>query len=185
MQVQLQYLSFAEYVEFEKNSPIRHEYVGGQVFAMTGSSQEHNLIAGNIHARLHPHLRGSSCRVFMSDMKVRIEAANTGYYPDVMVVCDPQDRDRYVKTSPTLIVEVLSPSTESTDRREKLLNYQKLPSLQEYILVSQEEIKIEIYRKDPQGNWTLETLGKDDQLRFESVGLTVTLAEIYEDVFTV
>nr|MCU0515740.1 Uma2 family endonuclease [Oscillatoria sp. Prado101] len=77
------------------------------------------------------------------------------------------------------------PTTESTDRREKLLNYQKLPSLQEYILVSQEEIKIEIYRKDPQGNWTLETLGKDDQLRFESVGLTVTLAEIYEDVFTV
>jgi Uma2 family endonuclease len=185
MQVQLQYLSFAEYVEFEKSSPIRHEYIGGQVFAMTGSSQEHNLIALNISTRLRTHLRGSSCRAFMSDMKVRIEAANIGYYPDVMVVCDTQDRDRYFKTSPTLIVEVLSPSTESTDRREKMLNYQKLPSLQEYVLVSQEEIKIEIYRKDPQGNWTLETLGKDDQLRFESVGLTVTLAEIYEDVFTV
>ena len=185
MQVQLQYLPFYEYIELEKTSEIRHEYLGGQVFAMSGSSEEHNLIAGNIHARLRFHLRGSSCRAFISDMKVRIEEADVGYYPDIMVVCDPEDSDRYFKTRPSLIVEVLSPTTKSTDRREKLLAYKKIPTLQEYVLVSQDEIKIEIYRKDAQENWSLEILSKDDKLCFNSVIFTMTMAEVYEDVFRV
>lgn len=185
MQVQLKYLTFEEYVENEKHSQIRHEYLGGQVYAMSGSSEEHNIIALNISTRLRSHLRGSSCRTFMSDMKLRIEATDAGYYPDVMVVCNPEDSDRYFKTSPCLIVEVLSPSTKSTDRREKLLAYKKIPSLQEYVLVSQDETKIEIYRKDTQGNWSLETLSKDDELSLNSVNLILTIPEVYEDIFTV
>ncbi len=184
MQVKLNYLSFPEYLELEQTSPIRHEYLGGQIFAMSGSSEEHNLIAGNILARLHSHLRGSSCRTFISDMKVRVESADVSYYPEVMVVCEPQDRDRYFKTCPCLIVEILSPTTAATDKREKLLNYQKISSLREYVLVAQDEMKIEVYRQDNLGNWFVQTLGKDEQLSLESVNLSMTMAEIYEDVLT-
>ena len=91
---------------------------------------------------------------------------------------------KYFKTNPNLIVEVLSESTETTDRREKRINYQTIESLQEYVLISQDEIKVEIYRKDNKGNWTVETLGKYDNLALDSVGLTLTMADIYEDVFT-
>ncbi len=154
---------------------------------MAGASEEHNLIVGNIYALLRPHLRGTTCRPFVSDMKVKVETQKVDifYYPDILVTCDPQDNDRYVKTHPNLIVEVLSDSTETTDRREKLVNYQTLESLREYVLVSQDEIKVEVYRKDAQGNWSVQTLGKGDDVEFNSVGLTLTMTDIYEDVFTI
>ncbi|WP_414753714.1 Uma2 family endonuclease [Anabaena sp. CCY 9910] len=178
-----------EYLELEKSSETRHEYLGGQIFAMSGGSKEHNLISGNIYSRLRSHLRGTSCSVFMADMKIRLKLANEPknlfYYPDVTVTCDPQDQDRFYLNSPCLIIEVLSPSTELTDRREKLINYRTLESLQEYILVSQDEIKIEIYRKDNQGNWTLEILTQEHDLKLNSIGLTLTMPEIYEDVITI
>ncbi len=187
--VALTYLSVEEYLQGEESSPIRHEYLGGQIFAMSGGSKEHNLIAGNIYSRLRSHLRGGSCSVFMSDMKVKIKTADRTndlfYYPDVVVTCDQTESDRFFVNYPCLIVEVLSPSTEALDRREKRLNYQTLDSLQEYILVSQEKTEVEVYRQDTQGNWTVETLDGDDTLAFESVGLTLTMAEIYEDVLTV
>jgi Uma2 family endonuclease len=189
MSVPLSYLTIEEYLKAEDRSQIRHEYLGGQIFAMSGGSKEHNLIALNIASRLRSHLRGGSCSVFMSDMKVKIELASQGkslfYYPDVIVTCDPQDQDRFFLNYPCLIIEVLSPSTEAIDRREKLVNYQTLDSLQEYVLVSQDEIKIEIYRKDTQGNWSVQTLqNSDDEVRLESVGLTLTMADIYEDVIS-
>lgn len=116
-------------------------------------------------------------------VKVKAQKADIFYYPDLLVTCEPNDREKYFKTSPNLIVEVLSNSTETTDKREKRLNYQSLESLQEYVLVSQDEIRVEIYRQDEQGNWTVETLGKDGNLQLDSVGLTLTMADIYEDVF--
>ena len=184
MQSPINFLGVEEYLQLEESSEIRHEYLGGQIFAMSGGSKEHNLIAGNIYSRLRSHLRGSSCSVFMADMKVRIELANKAkdifYYPDVVITCDSQDKDRFFLNYPCLIIEVLSPSTETTDRREKLVNYQNLESLQEYVLVSQEAIKIEVYRQNTQENWLLEMLGKDDELRLDSIGLTLTMAESYE-----
>ncbi|RAM49100.1 MAG: Uma2 family endonuclease [Hapalosiphonaceae cyanobacterium JJU2] len=189
MSLPLTYLSIEEYFQLEQSSEVRHEYLGGQIFAMSGGSKEHNTITLNIASRLRSHLRGGSCSVFMAEMKVRIELAdqnnNIFYYPDVVVSCNSQDQDRYFLNYPCLVIEVLSPSTEVTDRREKLVNYQKLDSLREYVLVSQDDMKVEVYRKNAQGNWLLEILGKDNELSLDSVGLSLTMAEIYEDVLSI
>lgn len=181
----VQDLTVEEYLAGEQVSEVRHEYIAGQVFAMAGASEAHNLIAGNVHARLRAHLRGSACRTFISDMKVRVEAADTFYYPDVMVTCEPPNAKSFFQMQPCLIVEVLSPSTAAIDHREKLLAYRKLESLREYVMIAQDEARIEVYRRDAQGKWTQEVLGPDDELRFESLpteALRMTMAEVYEDV---
>lgn len=131
MQAQLAYISFPDYLKAEESSQIRHEYLNGQIFAMTGRSREHNLITLNIDTQLRNHLRGKSCQVFVSDMKVRIEKDDVSYYADVVVTCNPQDKENFFLTKPCLIVEVLSPSTENIDRREKLMAYKKIEDLQE------------------------------------------------------
>ena len=119
-----------DYLEGEKVAEVRHEFVAGQVFAMAGASEEHNLIAGNVFAALHDHLRGKVCRVFTLDMKVRlyISAAHLFYYPDVLVACEPRDSNRYFKRFPKVLVEVLSPETDRTDRREKSVGYTQTKS---------------------------------------------------------
>ena len=177
-----QFLSVEEYLEGELYRPIKHEYVAGRIFAMVGVSQAHNLITGNMYNALRAHLRDTPCRIFFVDMKVRIEKANSFYYPDLAVTCDPADTEEYYLTHPCLIVEVLSPSTEGIDRREKLMAYQRLESLQEYILVSQEKEMVEVYRKDEQGNWWLDTYTEKDEFRLESVDLPLTMDAVYEDV---
>jgi Uma2 family endonuclease len=190
MQSPLYFFSVEEYLELEQTSDIRHEYFAGEVFAMAGGSKEHNIISGNVYSRLRSQLRGSSCNVFMSDMKVRISLANENqtifYYPDVIVSCDTEDQDRYFLNYPCLIIEVLSPSTETIDRREKLLNYRSLASLKEYVLISQDQVKVEVYRQDEKRNWTIQTLiNRDDKLHLDSVGLILEMADIYEDVINV
>ena len=176
------HLSVDEYLEGEKTSPIRHEYIAGQVYAMAGVSIRHNLIALNLASRLRVHLRGGPCRVFISDVKARIEALDLFYYPDVMVSCERDDNAEYFIKCPSLIVEVTSPSTEAIDRREKLVAYQKLDSLREYVLIGQDEMKAQVYRRDDEGRWWIETLNETSELRLESVGLTVQLPELYEDI---
>ncbi|MFN5990246.1 MAG: Uma2 family endonuclease [Dolichospermum sp.] len=190
MQSPLYFFSVEEYLELEQTSDIRHEYFAGEVFAMAGGSKEHNIITLNIASRLRSRLRGSSCNVFMSDMKVRINLANENqtifYYPDVIVSCDTEDQDRYFLNYPCLIIEVLSPSTETIDRREKLLNYRSLASLKEYVLISQDQVKVEVYRQDEKRNWTIQTLiNRDDKLHLDSVGLILEMTDIYEDVINV
>lgn len=179
--------SVAEYLEAESRSEVRHEYLGGQIFAMAGGSKAHNLITLNIASWLRSQLRGGACQVFMSDMKVKLRAANQSktifYYPDVVVSCSTEDQDSYAVNYPCVIFEVLSPGTELSDRREKLVNYQTIDSLQEYVLVSQEEIKVEVYRQDLQRNWTKEILEKEDILVLNSINLSLTMADIYEDIF--
>jgi Uma2 family endonuclease len=184
MQLPIKFLTVEEYLKAEESSNIRHEYVDGEIFAMAGASEEHNLIAGNIYALFRPHLRGTPCRAFVSDMKLKVNVQNADifYYPDLLVTCEQSDKERYFKTRPTLIVEVLSNSTKTTDKREKRMNYQSIESLKEYVLVSQDEIKVEVYRKDTQGSWLLEILGKDDKIRLDSIDLTLTMTDIYEDV---
>ncbi len=182
MQAQLTYISFPDYIEAEESSQIRHEYLNGQIFVMTGGSREHNLITGNIYNRLKNFLRGSQCQVFVSDMKVRIEKDDVSYYPDVVVSCNPQDKEKFFLTKPCLIVEVLSPSTENIDRREKLIAYRKIEDLQEYVIVSQDNVEVEVYQKDGQGNWARQILGKNDAVNLNSINLQLTMTELYEDV---
>jgi len=176
-------LTYAEYLAYEHESKTKHEFVNGEAFAMAGASEDHNLIVGSLFSRFRFHLRGKPCRVFLSDMKLTIASANNAtYYPDVMVVCDRTDNDPYVKQKPCLLVEVLSRSTAALDRREKLFNYQKLESLQEYVMVSQSEQKVELYRKDSDGGWLVQCLGAGESLDLRSIDLAIALSEIYEDV---
>ena len=178
----LTYISYEDYFAYEQRSGDKHEYVAGQIYAMVGTTDRHNLIALNIASYVRTQLRGSPCRVFMSDVKVRIEVADASYYPDVFVTCDGRDQDPYVKYYPCLVVEVLSPSTEGTDRREKLLNYRKLDSLQEYVLVDSDRQRLEVYRHEADGSWTVDTLSGDETLELDSVAVTLPLAEVYAEV---
>ncbi len=176
-------LTYSEYLTYEQSSPTKHEFVNGQAYVMAGASEDHNLLVGGLFSRIWNHLRGKPCRVFSSDMKLTIASANNAtYYPDVMVVCDRTDSDPYIKQKPCLLIEVLSPSTAMLDRREKLFNYQKLESLQEYVLVSQSEVKVELYRKDRDDGWLVQCLSAGDSLDLQSIDLEIALSEIYEDV---
>lgn len=177
-------LSVEEYLEGELLSEIRHEYVDGEVFAMSGTSKNHNRIALNTAFHLRSVTRGTGCGVYMSDMKVRIEAGNRFYYPDVVVSCAPSDGEAYFERNPCLLAEVLSPSTEATDRREKWLAYRDLPSLRYYLLISAQEPRAEAYCRQPSGGWVHLTLAEDEPLAidFEGLRLTLSLQDIYEDV---
>lgn len=169
-----------EYLELEKSSSTRHEYAAGKLFAMAGGSEEHNRIVLNIASRLLAATRGGPCRVFASDMKLRVD--DVFYYPDVFVCCDPTDADRFFKLRPTAVFEVLSDSTEAVDRGEKLYNYRRVPTLNTYTLVSQEGPRVEVYRRRLDGSgWTYDVAeGVDAKLSLEPPGLLLTLAEIYE-----
>jgi Uma2 family endonuclease len=182
---ELMRLSVEEYLALEEKSETRHEYVAGYIFAMAGATDAHNTIAMNVATILRPHLRRSGCRVYMVDMKVRIEAVDAFYYPDVMVTCEPFVAKSVFKSTPILLVEVLSPGTELTERREKLSAYFKLESLVEYILISQDEKRVEIYRRGKRGVTQMLVLRADNEVRFESLpngALTLTMDDIYEDV---
>lgn len=178
----LTFLTPEEYLASENDSLTKHEYVAGQLYAMVGVRDTHNTIALNVASQLRSTLRGGPCRVFMSDVKLRVEEADAFYYPDVFVTCDARDTDSYVKRYPILVIEILSPSTEAIDRREKLLNYRKLPSLLEYVLIGSEQRGIEIYRLEADGSWTVATLEGDETLEISSVGTAIPAGEIYQGV---
>jgi Uma2 family endonuclease len=170
-------VSVEEYLAGEQASQVRHEYVDGAVFAMGGASDRHNLLAGNLLTALNTRLP-EACQVFMSDMKVRIRTAEQDvfYYPDVVVACDPADRERYYRERPVLIAEVLSASTERVDQFEKLFLYQRLASLQEYLLIAQDFREVRTYRRGERWRPLLVTEG---ELRLESLELSITLDELY------
>ena len=151
-------MTVAEYLEFEKTSQVRHEYLDGEIYAMSGASRRHNLVTGNLHGTLQTRLRGGECEVYIVDVKVYIKPLNIFYYPDIVVACDPDDSDDYFVTRPVLVVEVESPSTSGIDRREKLLAYRRLASLREYLLLSQDASSAEVFRKDANGECSHEKL---------------------------
>ncbi len=181
---QIPYLSPDDYLTDEQASDIRHEYVGGQVFAMAGAGEKHNRIAGNLFFQIRSATRGTPCGVFMSDMKVRILAHDAFYYPDVVLTCDRQDTASLYKEAPCLIAEVLSPSTEVIDRREKLIAYRTLESLRYYLLVSQEQRRIELYSREAGGVWQHRIIETEGDLAFDCGDLRIafTVADVYEDV---
>jgi Uma2 family endonuclease len=174
-----------QYLALERKSPIKHEYYDGEIFAMAGASREHNLIAGNFYAEIRAQLRHRPCEVYMSDMRVLVSRTGLYTYPDIVAVCgEPQFQDSEVDTllNPNLIVEVLSPSTEAYDRGRKFGHYRRLESLKEYVLVDQEQVRVERYTR--QGDeWLLAELSSlEDTLRLDSIGCTVALREIYAKV---
>lgn len=171
-----------EYLAWEEAQIDKHEYVAGEVFAMAGAGEAHNLIALNIAAKLRNFVRGGPCRVFISDMKLHVQTWKAYYYPDILVTCDPTDSHSHFKERPSLVVEVLSPGTESTDRREKMLACRTLSSLREYVLVATDKRHVEIYRRDEQDEWQLAAASQDEPLLLASIEARLTLDEIYEDV---
>ncbi|WP_254563518.1 Uma2 family endonuclease [Oscillatoria sp. HE19RPO] len=178
------FLTPEQYLESEIKSPIKHQYINGEVLAMAGTTDSHNTIAGNLFALIRSHLRGTDCRLYFADVKAYLEQRNCFYYPDLMVTCDSNDRKNSTyKRFPKLIVEVLSPSTEAFDRGDKFNDYQTLNSLEEYVLVNTKHQRVEVFRKTEGGGWLFQTYTPTEELfTLHSLNLTVSLDEVYEDV---
>jgi Uma2 family endonuclease len=179
----LSLVSWDDYEKREAISEVRHEYVNGQVYAMAGASANHNRITLNIAAELRSALRGKKCEAFKSDMRLKLDYAFDllGYYPDVLVACDPKDNARDHRKSPTVIFEVLSASTERVDRREKLLACQGIASLEEYVLVEQRMKRVTVHRR--KNHWKPEVIeGDRAMLKLASLGVSLKFADIYERV---
>ncbi len=185
------FLTPDEYLAWEAEQPLRHEYIQGQVYAMTGGTLPHNDIAVNLTSVLRPFLRGKGCKVRMSDAKVKISAQGPYFYPDLVVSCHEQDqRARDAILFPVLIVEVLSPGTAGFDLGDKFRFYRRLPSLQEYILINSEKMAVDIYRRGNLGKWELTSYPEDGvsvpeidaEIEFTSLNFRCSLALLYEDV---
>ncbi|MFB8790077.1 MAG: Uma2 family endonuclease [Potamolinea sp.] len=178
------YISPEDYLEGEQVSPIKHEYRRGHVYAMVGAKKPHIVIAGNLVTLFNNHLQDSPCLVLTSDIKVRLEAANCYYYPDVAVTCDERDTNSTEDfiLYPSLIIEVLSPSTAAFDRGEKFADYQTSPSLREYVLINQSEMIVECFRISESGSWVSQTYGIGDEVYFDSIDFRCDIAAIYRKV---
>jgi len=177
------YISPEEYLKLEELSPVKHEYIRGEVYAMAGASDAHVTLGVNLVTLLRNHVRGSGCRVYMSDMKARIESQNIYYYPDVMVTCDERDKAfPSFKRYPCLIVEVLSNGTEGFDRGDKFADYQELETLQEYVLISQKRQRVECFRRNAEGLWVLYSYTVGSEIHLASVDFRTGIDAIYEDV---
>ncbi|NER06425.1 MAG: Uma2 family endonuclease [Okeania sp. SIO3C4] len=178
------YVSPEDYLAGEQQSPIKHEYRRGKIYARVGVSLPHVIIASNLGALLGNHLLDNDCLVLPSDIKIRLEEANCYYYPDVVVTCDERDlssTEDFI-LYPFLIIEILSPSTANFDRGDKFVDYQTATSLQEYVLVSQSEMSIECFRKNEQGIWISQTYSKGEKVNFASVDFNCQIELIYRKV---
>ncbi|MGD7037115.1 Uma2 family endonuclease [Methylotuvimicrobium buryatense] len=174
-------LSEADYLEGEQDGQIRHELIDGIVCAMTGASDKHNKINGNVFAELRNVLkqRQSPCTAYINDMKVKVQ--NDFYYPDVMVVYDRQNHENdYYKTSPVIIIEVLSPTTRRIDKTLKREAYQSLELLQEYVLIEQDKAEIEVFTR--QSGWQAAYYYLGDTIYFESIDTSISVEDIYYQV---
>ena len=178
------YVSPEVYLEGERVSPIKHEYRKGRIYAMVGAKKPHIVLNTNLATLLNIHLDDSPCLVLSSDIKVRLEEANCYYYPDIAVVCDEREinnTDDFI-LYPVLIIEVLSKSTESFDRGDKFSDYQTCPTLKEYILIDQNQMKIECHRREDSGVWQEQIYEAGDEVEFTSVGFRGSIASIYRKV---
>jgi len=185
LQTQPRY-AFEDYLTAERRAEVRHEYADGQVFAMVGASAEHNIIVANITAALVAQLKDRPCLVFANDMKVRIDKPGACTYPDLAALCGDAelfDERRDVLLNPSLIVEVLSASTEAYDRGEKFTLYRRLPSLREYALVSQDKPRAELFSRQADGGWLLVEYAEDeDTIGLPSIGCVLVLRDLYHKV---
>ena len=182
------YYTPEEYLALERKAEYKSEYINGQIYAMSGASREHNLIAGNVFAQIHTQLKGKPYEVYASRMRVKVQPTGIYIYPDVVTVCgEPrfEDDQRDTLINPAVTVEVLSPSTEAYDRGQKFAHYRKLESLTDYVLVAQDEVRVEHYARygEKGDRWVLtEISDPDGRLHLESVGFDVGLRDIYDRV---
>jgi len=179
--IEREFLDLDTYLVGERDAAFRSEYVDRQAYAMVGSNELHNTVAGELFAAIH-HVLPNDCRVWQSDMKVKIEHRTKQfvYYPDIMAACGENPDDPYFRTNPILIVEVLSPSTKRVDLNEKLDNYTQIPSLLEYVVLSQDTPHLRIFRR--QESWEPECFHASDGFTLESVGLEMPVADVYRRV---
>jgi Uma2 family endonuclease len=177
-----------EYLELERKAEYKSEYCNGEIFAMSGASRKHDVIAMQLHMLVAQHLRGKKCRSHTSDMRVLVASSGLYTYPDLSATCDePQYADAHVDTllNPTLVVEIVSPSTEGYDRGKKASLYRAMPSLKELLLIAQEEYAVQLYRRQEDGRWiVLDAAGLDAAVELTSIGCTLQLGELYENVIT-
>lgn len=174
-------LSVEDYLEMELTSPIKHEFVAGEIFAMTGSSDSHNIISLNLAFILRENLRGKPCRVFMSDLKLKVDTADAYFYPDLMVTCETAP-DSHFREKPKLVIEVLSDSTAKYDREEKRLMYQSIESLQEYVLVAQSFMDVRVFRRAASG-WEMSIYTDGATIPLHSVEQEIAIERIYESAW--
>ncbi|MFZ2449449.1 MAG: Uma2 family endonuclease [Methylovulum miyakonense] len=176
--LQTYFVSEEEYLANEQVSEIRHEFVDGQIRAMAGAGYNHNCISANVSSNFINHLKGSPCATFIADMKVRL--GKDYVYPDVLVDCGKLSGDDYFANSPVIIVEVLSPSTRKTDTTTKLIRYINLPSVQEYVLIEQDFVSVQVLRRNQ--HWQPEYFYLGDAVTFASISLTLAVEAIYDRV---
>lgn len=176
-------LSEQDYLAGEQQAQVRHEYCEGEVYAMAGSSKRHNTIALNIAFNLRLATQQQPCQVYMSDIKVRVKQGRAYYYPDVLVSCTPEDSSDYYLEQPCLIVEVTSKSTEWKDYHEKLLAYQAIPTLRQYLVVSQDRVYATLFYREPEGTWWMHTYESlTDTVALECPDTPLTLTQIYQGI---
>ncbi len=178
------HITYAEYVASEAASPVKREFIRGQVYAMAGGTPEHGALAAAVMGELRTALRGKPCRVFSFDLRVRILDTQMATYPDATVVCGKLETapdDPNAAINPKLLVEVLSEATEAYDRGAKAAHYRRIPSLQEYVLVAQDEPRIEVYRRTDDGGWVLHEARPGEKLELQSVGVMLDVAAVYEN----
>ncbi len=175
-------ISLEAYLEWENAQVDKHEFYQGEVFAMVGGRRVHGRVVSNIGGELRSRLKGSPCQVFAESMKVQI-GADTVLYPDVFVTCDNADlATDLIFRSPTLVIEVLSPNTQSYDRSQKFALYRRIASLREYILVDPETSRVDGFRRDEKGQWVLHDMSDGSDLEAASIGVSVPLAEVFDGV---
>lgn len=177
-------ISPEEYIESEKKSLVKHEYRQGEIYEMAGASDSHVTITGNLFSLLRNFVRGKNCRVYIADMKLKIESLNTFYYPDIIVTCDQRDQEfTYFKKYPKLIVEILSESTEAFDRGDKFADYRQIDTLEEYVLISQNKIQVDCFRRNEENLWVLNPYNsKEKEVHFTSLDFSFSPTDLYEDV---
>lgn len=174
--------SAADYLAWEQAQTMRHEFRDGEIFAMAGAEERHVTVSGNVYMALRQHLRGSTCRTFVTDMRLWVADANCYFYPDVFVTCSAQDTHPLQKEHPRLVVEVLSPSTAAHDRGAKFAAYRRASSLLEYVLVDPDARTTDVYRRGADGLWVLHPFGPDDTVHFASVELALPPDTLWADV---
>jgi Uma2 family endonuclease len=179
------FLTPEQYLEIERKAPYKSEYLNGGMFAMSGASEVHNLLTVNLTLVLGPQIRSRGCRLYVSDMRVRVTAAGLYTYPDVVVVCGKRqfiDDKLDTLLNPTLLAEVLSPSTEAYDLGRKFEYYRTLESLSQYLVVAQDRLNANLYTKRD-GDWFLRGFSRmEDTLDLQSIGATITMADLYQDI---
>ncbi|WP_026072924.1 Uma2 family endonuclease [Nodosilinea nodulosa] len=178
------YFTPEDYLQLERISPIKHEYLQGQMVAVAGASKAHVIITGNLAALLVNHLRGTGCIAYASNMKVRLPSLNLFYYPDLAVTCDDGDlrSDEDFILHPKLIIEVLSDSTEAFDRGDKFADYRSNLVLEEYVLVHQQQILVERYQRQSDNLWLPRIYQVGDTAEFASIGISCPVSSFYENI---